>query len=430
MFPFTTKFDHVKQIRHAVSLDERRTKHKQNLIYPYSYKPSFFSLKNTPTDYKSRSAASSVNAFSVLSRIQDGPAPTAGTRTGGSVTPANILKISEARRLMRDLEIRLRKIGPRPTAERRSSLLSSSSAVDKSKLIRGEFQEIWFPGNHGDVGGGWSPDVNGQFLSNLSLRWMFSEAIKAGIRFQKDELVGFAERYSSLDGLLSPVHDLLSLLKHNKTLQMTESDKQQILQISTLLYNKKKIPDFRSCAVIDDPSYQALFNSGVYLTSLRRLKNDIKGPHSTAEIFRYHQNIPQYPIQGSDGRGNNSLLETLCWWLLELIPMGTKIENKDGEWRNVYIPNLGRPRSVPDYAQMHCGVLWRMRYCTDYKPNNLPAYVVDLMNGREPVVEKDNFLLKKVIEDTKLAMLQWDLEEWRIVPDDLDRVLREMSYYN
>jgi uncharacterized protein (DUF2235 family) len=422
MFPYTTRFDHVKQIRHAVSLDERRTKYKQNLIYPHSYRPAFFSLKNTPTDCRTsmrQSTVSTVNNQAVNF--------SQGSRTE-STASMNRLRIYEARKLMHDLESRLRKVTPKSQIHR-SPMSSSLVDVDKSRLVSGEFQEVWFPGNHGDVGGGWAPDVNGQFLSNLSLRWMFSEAIKHGVIFQKDKLFAFVERYSSLDSLLSPVHDVLSLFKYNRTLHMTENEKQTVLQVSKLLFNKEQIPDFRSCAIFDDPSYEALFTSGVYLTSLRRLKSDIHGPESIASIFRYYQDLPYLPISGSDGRGDNSLIRTLGWWILELVPMGTKIENEEGEWKNVYIPNLGRSRSVPEYAQMHWSVLWRLKYCTDYKPHNLPTYVVELLQGREPVIDKNDYLLKKVIEETKQMMAKWDTQDWRIVPDDLDSTLRLFGYY-
>lgn len=413
MFPFTTRLEQVKQIRHAVSLDERRAKYKQSLIYPYCYKPSFFSLKSTPIVCHSTMQQS---------RIQENPSVT-------KYVPSNKHTVYEAKRLMYDLERRLKEVAKWRAKDIHSSS-TSTLEMNKSRLIRGEFQELWFPGNHGDVGGGWAPDVHGQFVSNLPLRWMLGEAVKHGVVFQQEAIVTFAERYSSLDSLLSPVHDVLSLWKHNLTLDMNENEKQIVLEVSKLLFNKRKIPDFRSCAVLEDRTYESLFKSGAYLTSLRRLKSDIQGPESIAAIFRYYQDLPLFPVACSDGRGDVSLLTTLAWWVIELVPLGTKIEDERGEWRKVYVPNLGRLRSVPPYAQMHWSILWRMRYCTDYKPANIPQYLADLLAGRAPTMEGDDYLLKSVVAMAERQILQWDSENWDVVPDDLDPVLRKAGYYH
>jgi uncharacterized protein (DUF2235 family) len=39
-----------------------------------------------------------------------------------------------------------------------------------------DLREVWFPGNHGDVGGGWGRNRNQQLLSDAPLNWMIYEA--------------------------------------------------------------------------------------------------------------------------------------------------------------------------------------------------------------------------------------------------------------
>lgn len=418
MFPFTTRFNLVKQIRHAVSIDERRTKYKQNLIYPYSYKPHIFSLECTPVP-QSRITGSHEQGSNYGS-LED---------NSGQYNE----EIGAARKLMNDIQERLNVIVSENIRNGRhtASVTSSSLEYDKSKLMSGEFQEIWFAGNHGDVGGGWAPSVNGQFLSILPLRWMLGEALGTGVLFQKEELRKFSERYTTLDSLLSPYHDLLSFKSNGLTLEISEEEKAMILKISNRLFKKSEVPLFRSCETSSNTSYTNLFTSGLYTTNLKRIGADTNDELLVGPVFQVHRDVPETPIQGFDGRGNSSRLRTLFWWMVELLPLGTKIENSAGEWKNVYIPNLGRHRSLPAYAQLHWSVYWRMRYTEDYHPPNLPLYAKRVYRGEDPVDQDDsNCLLKKAIEHTLAQFKKWDSEGWSIIPDDLSAALKEAGYYD
>lgn len=64
---------------------------------------------------------------------------------------------------------------------------SSASAAQRSTT---DVLEVWFPGCHGDVGGGSVLDSETYSLANISLRWMVREALKArcGILFNKERL--------------------------------------------------------------------------------------------------------------------------------------------------------------------------------------------------------------------------------------------------
>ncbi len=46
-----------------------------------------------------------------------------------------------------------------------------------------DLKQVWFPGVHSDVGGGYEPDSDGAILSNISLHWMIKEAKEAGLSF-------------------------------------------------------------------------------------------------------------------------------------------------------------------------------------------------------------------------------------------------------
>lgn len=455
LFPLSTKSGPIKSLSHAVSIDERRGKYRQNLIFPFSYKPSLFSLTSTPLASNNPSNKSTNAESSISSSISSILLEHFGEKSGKRFQNAQKLmkeieqKLKEASRL--SLNTRLERI--ESTTNRLQSTNSTlNPSTDKEKLITGEYREIWFPGNHGDVGGGWASDINGQFLSHVPLRWMFGEAVKNGVIFQKERLVNFAHRYSSLDSLLSCNHDMLSFFKGGLTHEISKVERETILELSQSVFDKRYVPDFRSCEVANgESSFEELLTNGVYLNSLKKIKFDLFNkdegcdPHNNIDIFTEYKDVPTSPIQGYDGRGNATIWNVLAWWIVEFLPIGSKIEDENDKWKNCYIPNLGRPRSVPGYSELHWSVYWRMRLCYDYIPRNLPGYVEKILQDRldtsKKVVEDDDVdhknsgdgdrateLIRKRYLETKLKFKKWEVEEWKKVPDDLNPILKEYGY--
>ena len=46
---------------------------------------------------------------------------------------------------------------------------------DSQKSADTDLKEMWFAGNHGDIGGGWGPQGNSRLLSDIPLKWMIEE---------------------------------------------------------------------------------------------------------------------------------------------------------------------------------------------------------------------------------------------------------------
>lgn len=59
-----------------------------------------------------------------------------------------------------------------------------------------DIQEIWFPGGHGDIGGGWDTKPNEVPLSHVPLVWIVHEAKRAGLEFDPEKM----EIFDCLDG--------------------------------------------------------------------------------------------------------------------------------------------------------------------------------------------------------------------------------------
>lgn len=59
-----------------------------------------------------------------------------------------------------------------------------------------DIQELWFPGGHGDIGGGWGIQPGEMPLSHVPLVWIVHEAQKAGLEFDPEKM----EIFDCLDG--------------------------------------------------------------------------------------------------------------------------------------------------------------------------------------------------------------------------------------
>lgn len=454
LFPYSCKINHVRYICHAVSLDERRGKFKQNLLVPHSYRAA---RPNT-------GLAEGPHWYSPAKSSPAGPPGTADGPLGTESSPLEETETSplvsakleeKARRILTELD-KFKNIsssfgaglsgpgtgantnGPFPSPSERTESFFTSSTIDKDRFLSGEYQELWFAGDHCDVGGSWPSDCNGQFSSNLSLRWIISEAIKRGVLFEKSVIVRFCERYSATDSLLSCVHDVLSLRKFSLTHQISRKERAEILKYTSSLFNKnvEYVPDFRSCEMIDEnQSLTEFFLKNVYLSSVGSSgPSPARRPSPHKNTLHMHRGLPDAPVAMFDGRGDTSLVATLLWWAVELLPVGKKIQNEQDVWMNHYMPNFGRARCVPEYAKVHWSVYWRMRYGRDYRPGNLPEYVRCLVEGREfaggELCDGNAVLVEKAYRQGLDSVACWDRQHWAVVPDELTDVLQQFGYYH
>lgn len=83
--------------------------------------------------------------------------------------------------------------------------------------------------------------------------------------------------------------------------------------------------------------------------------------------------------------GHANKFMRLVWWVLELLPIGIRMENKEGKWQNFHTPNLGRSRYVPEYVSLHWSVYWRIKFDRRYRPDNMPEYVRQLFQDLEGI---------------------------------------------
>ena len=149
-------------IRHAVSIDERRTKFRPVLL---GLQFSNGLKRIVPHQGNRRSA--DVSLKSQVSK-------------DGEIVKEDIPQIDTSNAVSLDVPGKSTGNAPRNSQDGRSD-------NDDDELQDAE--EIWFPGGHADVGGGFHPGDGERWqLSHSPLVWMVQEARRAGLRFDKAKL--------------------------------------------------------------------------------------------------------------------------------------------------------------------------------------------------------------------------------------------------
>lgn len=464
LFPYTARSGIVRHIRHAVSIDERRGKLKQQSFSPNPYRPNLFSL-----NYRNYV----VERENIVPRT---PYYTSSNNHFINHTIGSHPNLDHSDESIQDLISRINTYLEVDHTERSDNFLdqqvegifqvNSPSDTFNSNRMSLDLVEKWFPGDHSDVGGSWPPDISeaNHFLSDISLRWILSEAIRSGVLFKKGIVHEFAKKYTSAGSLVSASHDLLSFKKSIFTMkspfqngETNNVDKDKMDRYHGFQSQKRKQGWF-SFPWSRDENKECFRTFDLRDDSLHSI-NDIEQSIETSST--HNSNLIK---KKHDGSGNVGLLQVLFWWISELIPIGIRIENEKCQWRNVYVPNFGRRRNIPECGDLHWSVYWRIKLVDDYRPKNLPDYCVDLIKDYENVslpkkkntksdilkqkqsqlqhhdheseqlrppesidnqcnCEKDD--INKIKEKLSESLIDWGRNNWEIIPDDLDELLKE-----
>ena len=342
-FPYTARSS-AKVIRHAVAINERRAKFRQDLI-----SGAKLSLKDHHHNFwRHRGAAGEDTAAQVDKRKQsqneafstpqtqpqtaeaEGPVP--GIRIDATspllqspARPALASKESHHSRLSleqpvmtpstEDIRDRTFSVaGPVVTISvedlRDHSQTSHEAQVTSgqrnmsSREQKQDIDEVWFPGCHADIGGGW-PNRSGEAwsLSHVPLVWMVHEAERAGLRFDRSRM---AKLHCCPDALDE--------------------------------YGKE-----------DHEEMNQHFHSAIHESGCRGFIHD---------CLQYGAGL--------------SRLSVLSWKIMEYLPFRRMDLRPDGSWKPIRWPlPAGETRDIPDDAKIHCSAIKRMQEDKQYRPGNL-----------------------------------------------------------
>ncbi|KAL4813604.1 hypothetical protein BDW67DRAFT_177737 [Aspergillus spinulosporus] len=201
--------------------------------------------------------------------------------------------------------------------ERRLKFKPALFHIDPKDKDSVDLKEVWFAGNHGDVGSGW-PLSKGQkhLLSDISLHWMIQEV-----------------------------------------LNLPDSDS-KLEFMSENVENMKKVAIHSLCRD-EEPG-----------TAAYQIAQKTHKPHDKLRF----------------GHGG-SAVSVILWWILEVLPLATRLELEKGKWVPRRLPpNFGASRNIPCGATIHSSVYEMLKsgILDDFpvpKPGgdnpNLPPNLVD-----------------------------------------------------
>lgn len=277
----------ARVIRHAVSIDERRVK-----FQPVLFQPSLSRKKTHAKHFQHSHEKREIGMQRdlAISTSASGVNDLAPIQSHQSVPPSLVITNSDT------------------GDENQISPVMDSDSDDEDQYI----EEVWFPGSHGDVGGGWMLENDEQYrLSHAPLVWMVGEAHRAGVEFDERKM---------------------------KELQCIEE------------YEGGYEPLVRDTAVNREGPSQASadFHDALRSSSLSAIHDTLKFGH---------------------GRSKASVLS---WWVLEYLPFGWMAMQPNGSWKLGHWPlHGGKERDVPADARLHVSAIRRMESDESYRPANL-----------------------------------------------------------
>ncbi|KAJ6121688.1 hypothetical protein N7512_004153 [Penicillium capsulatum] len=323
-FPYTAQSS-ARVIRHAVSIDERRAKFRQDLISEGASRFTSSHHMHGLRHLLSREGdVHKTDVPDIVLDVPDGDAGGATQRRGCS--PSDGMQTEQRYRASSHAAIQRDSteiLAPSALLPDRSSLRSTvckaslqvpSPNIPDTDSEEQDISEVWFPGQHGDIGGGWKLNPNDpRPLSHIPLVWMVKEAQMAGLEFDAEKLKRFN------------------------------------------CYNEKK--------------------ASQQVASANGLGSNDRGDRWQTDSF--HEVLAVAMDRGIvhdclTYGGGLPILSTLSWRLMEYLPFRRMDLQPDGSWKPIRWPlSCGEVRDIPDDAQIHISAIHRMRCDPSYRPGNV-----------------------------------------------------------
>ncbi|MCJ1419842.1 hypothetical protein MMC32_006198 [Xylographa parallela] len=361
-FPYTARSSALV-IRHAVCIDERRAKFRQDLIsetkridfthrhhlhnhvhHHLQQQPTYPTNSEKPTQHHDRLdlprrkiETPEVAMPSERYRRPSQHRLSVPRERGMSVSPARSLaKLTECD------ETSIRTASSRPVSSQMSMQLPPRELDDdEDEDAAQDIQELWFPGCHADIGGGWDLSQDEKIpLSHGPLVWMVREAQKAGLPFDDDKLRSLSciEESSgetvNLDLATDDIHD-----QSIPQVQVTGAESSDL-----------SMPKAEAAStVIDQGSLQSAFRQALIDSATTSTLHDCL-------VF-----------------GGGLKAGGVLWWnFMEYLPFRRMDLQPDNSWKSISWPlPKGEVRDIPEGALIHHSALRRMESNEDYRPGNL-----------------------------------------------------------
>ncbi|KAE8381327.1 hypothetical protein BDV26DRAFT_278893 [Aspergillus bertholletiae] len=330
-FPYTAR-TRAKVIRHAVSIDERRAKFRQDLIG--ELRPS------TPTEPTSRRERLRNHLARHHMYLPHDPAhhhhekeryQGSGTADGSQ----NAERVADRGTQHRPKKHTVYRPPARHLRDDHSARSLPSTAASCSSMSlepeedeEQDIEEVWFPGCHADIGGGWElEDGEAYALSHAPLVWMVEKAQEAGVRFSTTKRKDFNCWHDTSCKAQGRAQDGVSSANHTSRptpIVIPPDDSDEKTDLSHFEY------------------------------ALRRSSTDGK----IHDCLQFRQGLPWTSV--------------LSWKMMEYMPFRRMDLQDDGSWKPIRWPlPCGEVRDIPGDAKIHVSAINRLKLNSHYRPGNL-----------------------------------------------------------
>jgi hypothetical protein len=174
-----------------------------------------------------------------------------------------------------------------------------------------DVKEVWFAGDHGDVGGGHVKDSEPNALSNIPLRWMVKEVMEsnAGIIFEGKALEGFHVDHGTIP-------HYFPILRSGKN-RIATDDEGTLHPAKATSFSANEIQQWSENIDIDEV---------------------IVGPDKSAKQKAENEIAGGAPKDLEDVKSlkHDRLKTAWLWWLLEIIPTHYSWQDATGEWHREF----------------------------------------------------------------------------------------------
>jgi hypothetical protein len=365
-FPYTARSS-AKVIRHAVAIDERRAKFRQDLISQtkpdraHQYKPRY-KYRHPSVDL------TELNGEQRRGRKSSAPQGRRDTLT----VPERICSRSEASGV-RNLSPGLSLSSEYSRADSISTSVSNLSLEDvlhynesdSDDDAEQDIGEVWFAGCHADIGGGWplGQDEN-VALSHVPLVWMVREAQRAGLNFDAVKLHNLNCGYSPE---LEPPVEVAPEVS-------AESHLQTPMQVPII-----EIDPATPSTEQPDPISSLPRGSEENGETNEKVEASVEATHHHHHHLRskFHTHFHTASTKGKihdvlHFHNGASRLSVIIWNIMEYLPFRRMDLQEDGTWKSITWPlPKGEVRDIPEDAVIHASVLRRMEADPNYRPGNL-----------------------------------------------------------
>ena len=356
-FPYTARSS-AKVIRHAVSIDERRAKFRQDLMYQSRPKHRHHRHPHMEQLLEPFRRSVEANRPSSLYRPQT-PSATNKPATDSSAAekerqPSSFLSpdgdVNARQRRPSTSNSRYAPYRPRSRSRQRREQggdddgMSCASGVPPTAeedwdVDRKDIDEIWFAGGHGDIGGGWEALGDRKSASHVPLVWMVREAIKAGLPFDMEKVA----EMGCLSGSSSePSKSAPRLPRRAANPDILVQDEKHGVQAepASVETNGKDHGENGSSA----DGFHDLMHR--------------------AHTSRIHDSL--------DYGGGLGATAVMAWNFMEWLPFRRMDLQVDGSWKPIRWPlPRGEVRDIPPSARIHGSVIRRLQEDENYRPGNL-----------------------------------------------------------